>query len=249
MLRVVTGEEGAPTIKHPLMVVTGARGGVGATTVSVNAAYLLAERYQINTCLIDSDAYFGTVALHLDITQNQGMAEALRSTERLDDVFIQRLAIKKTEHLRVLAAEHPLDEPLLWEAGAVDALLTTVRTTFRMNVLDLPHSHNSQMALVLPHTTHFAIVCELSIASLRDTARLLSLIHTMNSSIRTKLLLLNSPGPTMITRHQFEQEVGHPIDFVLPYDRRSTLTAINNGTVVAKQNNKLAKVLEEFVRA
>ena len=61
------------------VVVLGVRGGVGASTVAVNLAWLFSDQYNMNTALIDLDLEFGTIALSLDLEPTRGLREALEN--------------------------------------------------------------------------------------------------------------------------------------------------------------------------
>ena len=62
---------------HNLTAVIGVRGGVGATTIAVSTAWLLAEHKQRNTALLDLDVHFGTGALSFDVEPGRGLTDAL----------------------------------------------------------------------------------------------------------------------------------------------------------------------------
>ena len=56
-----------PSDRARIIAVTGARGGVGATTVAVNLAWLLAHEQSRRVAIVDLDLGYGTVALSLDL--------------------------------------------------------------------------------------------------------------------------------------------------------------------------------------
>jgi pilus assembly protein CpaE len=59
--------------------------------------------------LADLDLAFGTANLNFDNDPTQGIAEAVFSPDRLDEVFLDRLLAKCSEHLSMLAAPSMLD--------------------------------------------------------------------------------------------------------------------------------------------
>ena len=54
------------------IAVIGSRGGVGASTIAVNLAWLISQERGHKTALIDLDLEFGTVALSLDLEPTRG---------------------------------------------------------------------------------------------------------------------------------------------------------------------------------
>ena len=67
-----------------IVVTIGARGGVGATTIATNGAWMLAEEQKQKVVLVDLDLQFGSTALSLDLVPAGGMIETLRNPDRVD---------------------------------------------------------------------------------------------------------------------------------------------------------------------
>src|SRR5947209_317089 len=65
----------------------GSRGGVGATTTAVSCAWLLGEKRQERTALVDLDLHFGTVGLKFDTDSGYVLCESLELPSRYDSLF------------------------------------------------------------------------------------------------------------------------------------------------------------------
>src|SRR5262245_42214211 len=87
----------------------GAKGGVGSSTVCHNAAWAMSEIRKSNVVVADLDLAFGTTGLDFNQDPVQGIAEALQSPERLDEVLLDRLLTKCSERLSIFAAPVVLD--------------------------------------------------------------------------------------------------------------------------------------------
>jgi hypothetical protein len=72
----------------------GAKGGVGASTVAHNVAWALAGELASNVILADMDLPFGTAGLDFNIDAEQGIAEAIGDSGRLDELLLDRLLVK-----------------------------------------------------------------------------------------------------------------------------------------------------------
>ena len=96
----------------------GARGGTGSSTVAHNTAWSIAEDLHISTTIVDLDVPFGTAGLDFNQDTGQGIAEALASPERLDDVLLDRLLIKHTNRLNLFVAPAQLDREAVVPAGS-----------------------------------------------------------------------------------------------------------------------------------
>lgn len=213
-----------------VIVFIGSRGGAGTTTAAVSCAWLLAEERRERTALVDLDLHFGTVALKLDTDPGGGLCEALEQPSRIDSLFIERAMVKITEHLRVLAAEAPATQQLIVDAGAIDMLLYELHRKFTRIVVDLPRGATALQRAVLAAASHVVVVCERSLAGLRDTIRLQTLVREQAPQIRLWLVEAGAPGErALIGRSEFEKGIGKAFDASLSYDPRSAGAAANSG--------------------
>ena len=162
----------APGWLGQIVAFVGSRGGVGTTTAAVACAWILAEQHDAPTVLLDLNLHFGTVALKLDVEPGNGLCEALEQPSRIDALFVDRATVKITDKLRVLAAEAPVAETLIVDAGAIDALIYELHRKFAWVVVDLPRWVTPAQRVVLGAANHVVIVCERSLDGLRDTVRL-----------------------------------------------------------------------------
>ena len=187
----VTGTSGG---LGQVIVFVGSRGGVGTTTAAVSCAWLLAEERSERVALVDLDLHFGTVALKLDTDPGSGLCEALEQPSRIDGLFIERAMVKATDNLLVLAAEASAAQHLIVDAGAVDMLLYELRRKFARIVVDLPRGANPIQRVVLGAASHVVVVCERSLAGLRDTIRLQTLMRDQTPQVRLWLVEAGATG-------------------------------------------------------
>ena len=133
----------------------GARGGVGVTTLAINAAFIMAEKLSRRTALVDMDIYAGNIALALDIEPTRGLREALDDPERVDETFLQNAMAKFGKSLHVLATEEAFDDTVRLTDDKVLMLADTIRNNFDMAIMDLPrHFIMREPALFSPLRRH-----------------------------------------------------------------------------------------------
>ena len=99
-----------------MVTITGVRGGVGATTIAANLAWLLADQRRRHTALLDADLQTGTAALMLGAQGSQGLRSALEQPGRVDELFVERVATPIGERLHILAGE-AARRSFAWPAG------------------------------------------------------------------------------------------------------------------------------------
>lgn len=213
-----------------VLVFMGSRGGIGSTTTAVSCAWILSEERQEATALVDLDLHFGTVALKLDTDPGNGLCEALEQPSRIDSLFIDRAMVKVTDHLRVLAAEASAAQPLIIDPSATDTLLHELRRKFRWVVIDLPRGATPMQRVVLAAASRAVLVCERSLAGLRDTIRLQTLAREHAPQAGLLLVEGGAPGERApVGKGEFEKGIGKPLDISLSYDPKATGAATNAG--------------------
>ena len=213
-----------------VIVFIGSRGGVGATTAAVGCAWLLAEDFGEQTALLDLDLHFGTVALKLDTEPGSGLCKALEQPSRIDSLFIERAMVKVTENLRVLASEASATQHLIVDAGAIDMLLYELRRKFPRVVVDLPRGATPVQRVVLAAATNVVMLCERSLAGLRDTIRLQALMREQAPQVRVWLVEAGASGQrALIGKSEFEKGVGKSLDLAISFDPKSAGAAVNGG--------------------
>jgi len=213
-----------------VIVFVGSRGGVGATTSAVGCGWLIGAERRERVALVDLDLHFGTVALKLDLDPGSGLCEALEQPSRIDSLFIERAMIKVSDHLRILAAEASAAQHLAVDAGAIDMLLHELRRKFVRVVVDLPRGASPMQRVVLAGASHVVVLCERSLAGLRDTIRLQTLVREQAPQARLWLVEAGASGErALIAKSEFEKGIGRSLDASLSYDPKSAGAAANSG--------------------
>jgi pilus assembly protein CpaE len=227
-----TGGSGTGGLGNVIAFV-GSRGGVGNTTAAVSCAWVLSEERKERTALVDLDLHFGTVALKLDTDPGNGLCEALEQPSRIDSLFIERAMIKVTDNLRILAAEAAMGEPLIVDTGAIDVLLYELRRKFQWVVVDLPRFVTPLQRVVLGAASRTIVLCERSLAGLRDTIRVQTLLREHAPQSRLMLVESGAHGDrATVGKSEFEKAVGKTFDGTLSYDTKAAGAAANAGQPV-----------------
>ena len=239
--------------KGKLVTIIGARGGVGASTVALNCAWLMAHEQNLHTAILDLDLYFGTSALALDLLPGRGLRESLENPDRIDSLFVASAMVSASERLFILAGEEPLEEEFMFDSAALDQLVDELRKNFTRIVVDLPRNMTLSHRQVLVTSSEIVIVADLSLASVRDTTRLRTLIHELAPQARIMVVANQVAGKKRdcITRSDFEGGIESKIDFIIPYDLKAAGGALNSGKSVVQQakGSPMATALRELAVA
>jgi hypothetical protein len=84
-------------------------------------------RLASNVVLADMDLPFGTAGLDFNIDAEQGIAEAIEDSGRLDELLLDRLLVQCNEHLSLLAAPAVLGKSYDFDETAFEQMLEIAR--------------------------------------------------------------------------------------------------------------------------
>jgi pilus assembly protein CpaE len=215
----------------------GARGGTGSSTVAHNTAWAIAEDLHISTTIVDLDVPFGTAGLDFNQDSGQGIAEALASPDRLDDVLLDRLMIKHTNRLSLFVAPAQLDRESSFSPEAVESVLDVVRQAAPCVVVDVPHVWAPWVKHVLTCADEIVVVATPDLASLRNGKNIYDMINSARPNDRPLKVVLNQvgiPRRPEIPVKDFAEAMGAEPALIVPFDPQTFATAGNNGQMVGE---------------
>ncbi|WP_375243074.1 pilus assembly protein CpaE [Sphingomonas parapaucimobilis] len=228
--------ETAPEKATCSVAVVGVRGGVGASTIATSLGWLMAERLDRTTALLDLDVHFGTAALALDLEPGRGLVDAIDNPSRIDGLFLERAMVRASEKLAILSAEAPISAPILTDGQAFAQLQDEMRLNFETTIVDLPRGMMIQQPMLVGSAQTIVLVTDLTLAAARDTIRLLSWArtHAPQATVLTIANRVQPPGQCEIAQGDFEGSIERPIDFVMPYDPKLVIQAAKVGKPIAE---------------
>jgi pilus assembly protein CpaE len=178
-----------------VIAVSGARGGVGTTTLAVNLALQLAVTTRGHVALLDLHLQHGTTALMLGVKPAGGLRIALEQPERADALFLDRVGVEINERLRLIAAEESLDRAPAPTPDGIRRVLDLLRQRFNYIVMDLPPPATPAMLQAYRSARHLLVVMTPDLASIRDADRLRQLAAGFgNQQVSVTLNRIGMPG-------------------------------------------------------
>lgn len=235
--------------KAPLFIVVGLRGGVGASTVALNCAWLAANEGK-KTTLVDLDLQFGTLALSLNVEPGQGLRDALETPDRIDEVFVDRAMTPEKNGLRLLGTEEPLDQVSVIQGDGVERLLGELRKSADVVAVDMPRMFALRHASVLAQATDILLVSDLSLAGLRDANRMRRRLKQVGGSARVSLVVnqVRASGGQLDLR-DYKRGLQDGLDFVIPFDGRAVGRSCNEGVPLGQlgRRSKVVVAMRKIV--
>jgi pilus assembly protein CpaE len=226
----------------------GAKGGVGASTICHNVAWSAAEVLTSSIVIGDFDLPFGTTGLDFNQDPEQGIADALASPDRLDQVLLDRLLTKCNDRLSLFTAPATLSREYDLSPDACDHLMDVVRNSVPYFAVDLPHVWTSWARRVVMNSEEIVLVAEPDLANLRNAKNLVELLKKSRSNDNPPRLVVNMVGKPKrqeIPVADFCTSLGLKPTAVIEFDAENFSRAAINGHMLEEENKK-AKVAAQF---
>jgi pilus assembly protein CpaE len=220
-----------------VIAVVGAKGGVGASTVSHNIGFAIARDLQLDSVVTDLDLAFGTAGLDFNQDPPQGIADAVFSPDRVDINFVDRLLSKCTDHLSLLAAPATLDRVYDFSAEAFDGVLDALRANIPCVVLDVPHQWAAWTKRLLVSADEILVVASPDLANLRNAKNIADMLKAARPNDHRPYYCLNQvgvPKKPEITPADFAKALEDDPVVIIPFEPQLFGTAANNGQMIAE---------------
>jgi len=219
----------------------GAKGGVGASTIAHNCAFGISSLFSTETILADLDLPYGTANIDFDQDPTQGIAEAVYAPDRLDEVFLDRLLTKCSEHLSMLAAPSILDRAYDFDGHAFQPVLEVLQRSAPVTVLDVPHAWSEWTRSVLGSADEVVICAAPDLANLRNTKNMLDALRKLRPNDKAPHLVLNQVGMPKrpeITPSDFCEPLETDPIAIIPFDINLFGNAANSGRMISEMDPK-----------
>jgi len=219
----------------------GAKGGSGSSTVCHNTAFAIASALKSGVVIADFDLPFGTAGLDFNQDPLNGIADALASPDRLDEMMLDRLLSRCSDYLSLFTAPGTLDRPYDLDPSSCDTVLDVVRENAPWTAVDVPHLWTAWAKQVVLRADSVVITAAPDLANLRNTKNLVDQLKGSRPNDRPPLLVLNQVGVPKrpeISVKDFGYAIELEPKIVIDFDAKLFGTAANNGQMIEEVSDK-----------
>ena len=235
--------DGAAPIGRTIAFIS-AKGGAGGSTVAHNTAWAVAQHLRQDVLVLDMDLAFGTTGLNFNQDPPHGIADALQSTQKLDQVVLDRLMSKAANHINLMTAPVSLEQTYDRGERDFEQVIELSQKTTPVVILDLPHAWEAWVRYTLSTVDEIVIVAEPDLASLRNAKNLADALKALRPSEAEPWLVLNKVGVPRrpeISPNEFASSIECALLGQIGFDAALFGTAANNGQMIAEvaANNRI----------
>jgi pilus assembly protein CpaE len=232
----LSGDTASSAARGTVVIIFGAKGGIGKTTISTNLATALCKNTNSSIAIVDMDTRFGDVAIMMDVVVEYSIADVGRNIESVDRESIKDYMVQHSSGVQILPA--PL-HPTEWGAlhrHHISRVIDLLSQTYDYVIVDTPGAFNELVATALESADIILLVTSMDIASIKDTALALEMLRAAAvPEDKVKLVINESTAARSLKPEDVERVLEYKVYWTIPNDVAvSTSTQLGQPIVLAK---------------
>lgn len=226
-------------------------GGVGATTLATQAASLearLGRQTGEQVCLFDLDLQFGNATTFLGLTSPLTLTDLLEAGNRVDADLLRSVTLETSSGLHLVPAPEEILPIEAVNPEQIYRIVDLATHEFDTVWLDLPGNWTNWSLSLVARSQVVLLVVEMTIPSLRQARRQLSLLRSQDISGSHIQVVANRVEKKLfrsIGLDEAQDALGHPIAFTIANDFPLVNAALDQGVLIDDFKAK-SKVSKDF---
>lgn len=235
-----------------VIVVTGAKGGIGKSTIATNLAVGLAKHTRDKVALVDLYTQFGDISAMLNLVPKHTIVDLLPYVDELDAQLLDDHMIEHESGVKALVGS---TEPVALEAipvPLIEAILNVLRLNFRFVVIDMPPFLHDTHLYVLSYCSILLLVANLfDVTTVSDAKKFFQAVEGKYIPKEKIHLVLNRSSKfNRLVASDVTKALDHPIAAQIPNDSR-LVYAVNQGIpiVISRPNSPVAQSFKQLAES
>jgi pilus assembly protein CpaE len=224
------------------IAISGATGGVGATSIAVNLGCVLAADPQNSVVLVDLDLALGDADVLLDTIPEYTLTDVSQNISRLDLTLLKRSLTKHSSGLYFLPRPVNLDDAQHVTAEDLQRVIGLLKASFTHLIFDTSKGFTRLDMLALEASDDVLMVTQLDLPCLRNVVRLMQSFEEQPKLKDAVKIVVNRVGHDsgQISMKKAQDTLGRDVYWQVPNDYRVMVEVRNNGVPLIQQAPKAA---------
>jgi pilus assembly protein CpaE len=234
-----------------VLALYGAKGGVGTTTIAINAAIALHRELGRKVCLVDGNLQFGDHRVFLDLGLDKKSIVDIVTAPNIDVDLIRQVMVKHDSGVDLLLAPPSPETAELVTQEHMPIILEGLRGLYDYVVIDIDKRLDDINLGVLEVADTMFVVMTADLSCLKNVRLVLETIgHLGYEAAKVQLVLNRSNAFTGINVKNAEGALKRNIDFQIVNEYRGAISALNSGApfMFTKADSLLGRSLLDFAR-
>ena len=230
----------------------GAKGGVGTTTIAINAAIALHRELGRKVCLVDGNLQFGDHRVFMDLGLDRKSIVDIVTAPSMDQEFIRQILVKHDSGVDLLLAPPSPETAELVTPEHLPIILEHLRSMYDYVAIDIDKRMDDINLGIIEAADTVYVVMTADLSCLKNVRLVIETIgHLGYESKKVQLVLNRSNAFTGINVRNAEGALRRTIDHQILNEYRGAISALNSGApfMFTKADSALGGSLLQFARA
>lgn len=230
----------------------GAKGGVGTTTIAINAAIALHRELGRKVCLVDGNLQFGDHRVFLDLGLDRKSIVDIVTAPSMDQDLIRQILVKHDSGVDLLLAPPSPETAELVTPEHLPIILEHLGAMYDYVVIDIDKRMDDVNLGIIEAADTVFVVMTADLSCLKNVRLVLETIsHLGYESKKVQLVLNRSNAFTGINVRNAEGALKRTIDHQILNEYRGAISALNSGApfMFTKADSALGGSLLQFARS
>ena len=229
----------------------GAKGGVGTTTIAINAAIALHRELGRKVSLIDGNLQFGDHRVFLDLGLDRKSIVDVVTAPSMDQDLIKQVLVKHDSGIDLLLAPPTPETAELVTTDNLPVILDHLRDLYDYTLVDIDKRLDDINLGILELAETIFVVMTADLSCLKNVRLVLETIGHLGFADRVQLVLNRSNAFTGISVKNAEGALRKQIEHQIVNEYRGAISALNSGApfMFTKSDSALGVSLLHFARA
>ena len=229
----------------------GAKGGVGTTTIAINAAIALHKELGRKVCLVDGVLQFGDHRVFLDLGLDRKSMVDIVSAPSIDVDLVKQVMVRHDSGIDLLLAPPSPETAELVTPEHIPIILDHLRTLYDYVLIDIDKTLDDINLGIIEAAETVFVVMTADLSCLKNVRLVLETIgHLGYQSDKVQLVLNRSNAFTGINVKNAEGALKRTIDHQIVNEYRGAISALNSGSpfMLNKADSVLGRALLDFTK-
>ena len=229
----------------------GAKGGVGTTTIAINAAIALHRELGRKVALVDGNLQFGDHRVFLDLGLDRRSIVDVVTAPSIDIDLIQQILVRHDSGVDLLLAPPSPETAELVTSEHMPIILDQLRTAYDYILIDIDKKLDEINLRILDLADTIFVVMTADLSCLKNVRLVLETISNLGyEHDKVRLVLNRSNAFTGINVKNAEGALKRTIDHQVVNEYRGAISALNSGApfMFTRADSLLGRSLLEFAR-
>jgi pilus assembly protein CpaE len=243
-----------PATRGQVVAFYGAKGGVGNTTLLINAGIAFTKHLRRSVVLVDGKLQFGDHRVFLDLGNDRSSIVDAVTASGMDADLLRQIVVHHESGIDLLLAPpRPEDaEHVSAERHHMAAVIETLRRMYDYVLVDLDERLDDHSLDVISVADRLVVVMTADLACIKNVRLVVETMGQIGVPDDTVELLLNrSNAYTGISPRSIEAVLKRTIRYQVVNDYRTAISALNSGEPFLhnRPDSAIGRSLTEVIRA